>query len=302
MNKQNKFVLFLKSIEGLTDATIRKLLISADSNNISFSSQKDVLDWLQSNENCFQKGKNEFCKNLTISMLQEAKEKRMRTEEAMAKKNIEFISFWDDRYPSRFKLSSPQHDLFSVSPTTIIKDFPVILYYKGDISILNAEKTVAYVGTRTPSNKACTYGVEIAQRFVREGNVIVSGLAEGCDTIGHTICLREKGNTVAFLGCGVDMKNTELSNKILETGGAIVSEYEPLSPVMPYKLVERDRLIALASDKVFVLETKKTGGTMHTVEAAQKYNKELYVLSPSCVDEPEGNQMLVNKYKAKQLN
>ena len=80
---------------------------------------------------------------------------------------------------------------------------PLILYCKGDLSLLNSE-SIAIVGTRQPSS----YGAKVTEKFVAEltqnNFTIVSGMVYGVDTIAHNICLRNGGKTIAVLGGGVN--------------------------------------------------------------------------------------------------
>jgi DNA processing protein len=94
--------------------------------------------------------------------------------------------------------------------------------------------TVAVVGTRGPTRE----GIALARRFAKElaeqGMIVVSGLALGIDAAAHSGALDAGGKTIAVLGNGIDnihpQTNQRLGEKILESGGAIVSEYPPGTP------------------------------------------------------------------------
>jgi DNA processing protein len=206
-----------------------------------------------------------------------------------ANNGINLMSYSDVQYPERLKY---------------IQDPPIILYTKGNISTLNREKSVAIIGTRDPSN----YGIEYARRFSKlmasKGFSIISGLASGIDTIGHTACLDENGETAAVLAHGLatsiyPSENEKLAHRILDEDGCLVSEYGPMVGYKSYTFVERDRLQAGLSDGIVVIETDVNGGTMHTVKAAISQHRAVGALNhPSqfaSVEKARGNRLLIEK-------
>lgn len=178
------------------------------------------------------------------------------------KLEIGILSILDDDFPTNLK---------------VINDNPVILFYKGNKSCLYEEKSVAIIGTRKPSE----HGLKIAHRlgylFGSDDYVVVSGLAKGCDELGHLGCVEAKGKSVAVLPCGLDTvypaSNKKLAKDILDNGGCLVSEYK--IGTKPYKnlFVDRDRLQSALSAGIVVVEASKSSGTMHTVEYAKAQNK-----------------------------
>ena len=109
-----------------------------------------------------------------------------------------------------------------------IYDPPIVLWLRGDASLL-ARPGIAVVGTRHPT----TYGTGMAQMLSRDlaahGLMILSGMARGVDTSAHRGALEANGKTVAVWGTGIDViypkENKRLAEQILESGGAIFSEY-----------------------------------------------------------------------------
>jgi DNA processing protein len=157
-----------------------------------------------------------------------------------------------------------------------IPDSPALIYVLGDASILSSP-SIAVIGTRHPSVYGEKSGRKIAHTMAMEGFVVVSGLAEGCDTVAHQGCLDAGGKTVAVLAHGFGevypKSNEGLAAQILETGGCLVSEYQPGTPIRRSSFVERDRLQSGLSDAVVVIETDIEGGTMHTVSYAEKQGR-----------------------------
>ncbi len=177
--------------------------------------------------------------------------------------DVRIVTITDKDYPS--KLSS------------LGNKRPVILFYKGDLSIAE-EDSIAIVGTRAPSEWSQRVEKQLTNKIIElSDRVIVSGLAQGCDTIAHKTCIESGGKTVAVLPCGIHNifpeENKALCEDILDNGGLLISEYLPISEATQYTFVERDTLIAAISDATFVVECGVKSGTMHTVDSAEKLKR-----------------------------
>lgn len=182
---------------------------------------------------------------------------------------------------------------------------PLILYIKGNINCLEPERSVAVIGTRQPTNYGRRMGIRIAKRFAEQDLIVVSGLAIGCDTAGHQGCLQGKGRTVAVLAHGLDTiypsENRELSQRILDSGGCLVSEYPIGNKPFKNQFVERDRIQSALSSAVVIIETDIKGGTMHTARFCLEQKRVL-----ACIDykgeyrseKSRGNEQLIAEEKA----
>lgn len=167
-----------------------------------------------------------------------------------------------------------------------IPESPFLIFVKGNINILSNNKVVAVIGTRKPTK----YGENAARRLseVFTGNefIIVSGLADGCDTAAHKACLDAEGKTVAVMPCGLNKvypaKNKALAQRILENEGCLISEYMPNESPRPNYFVDRDRLQSGLSIGVAVSEITIDGGTMHTAKYCLEQERIL-----SCIVPPE---------------
>lgn len=173
---------------------------------------------------------------------------------------------------------------------------PFVLFYYGDLSLVN-EKTIGVVGMRNPTN----YGIEVTKDFVdglvKEGYVIVSGMAYGIDSVAHRQSIKSNGKTVAVLGCGIDYcypkEHLELYEEMKENH-LVISEYPlDLSPQKWY-FPARNRLIAAFSDSVLVTEAKNRSGTMITVGYALEQGKDIMAV-PSAVNGNEGCNSLIQQ-------
>lgn len=290
----NLFILFLKCFDGIGDASIRKMINNNCFNDLKLESTNDVVNWLKKHRTYFSKKFD--LSSIDEEMVKQAKDKRLSIISKLKENEANFISYYDEKYPRRFK------EMINTN------DYPVLLFYKGDITLLDSEKTCAIIGTREPSIEAINLGKQIGYEMTKKGYVIISGLALGCDTIGHTSCLNAQGKTIAILGTGIDViypkGNKVLADEILAAEGLLVTEEMVGFKGASYSFVTRDRLQASSSDIVIALETSRNGGTMHAAKAAaQKYFKDLYVLDFSVLPNGDcsGNKELISYYGAKPI-
>ncbi|QQG44318.1 MAG: DNA-protecting protein DprA [Candidatus Roizmanbacteria bacterium] len=175
-----------------------------------------------------------------------------------------------------------QEDSFYPSSIINIPDPPICLYVKGDIKKYNFDEGFyfAVVGTRKPS----PYGQQITKMFslklAETGATIVSGLAQGIDTIAHQSALNCHGKTVAFLGCGVDIVyppgNRKLYEQIIKENGLVISEFPPGRTVLPGLFIARNRLISGLSKGVLVVEGTNKSGALITAKYAALQGKEVF--------------------------
>lgn len=164
-------------------------------------------------------------------------------------------------------------------------DAPFFLYVKGTLPLQN---TLAVIGTRAPTPRGSVVASKIAGHFASSGVSIVSGLAVGIDAAAHVAALEAGGHTVAVLGHGLQTiyprEHAALAERILDQGGALVSEYPFGTPLVPRRLFERDRIQAGLSQAVVMVQSKPDGGSMHTAKAALRYGRRLYVPAPLDAD------------------
>ncbi len=167
---------------------------------------------------------------------------------------------------------------------------------------------VAVIGSRWPGDRTFRNCPALIEELVREtGVVIISGLARGCDAIGHRAAMHAGGITGAVMASGIDIitpaMHSELAKEILQSGGFIMSEYDPGTEAAEFRYVERDRLIAALSDRILVLECEVRSGTMQTVKAGAALGRPLACVFPENEAEneaeaAEGNQYMRAHYRA----
>lgn len=159
-------------------------------------------------------------------------------------------------------------------------DYPVLLYYQGDLEVLNDRKRAAVIGSRTPSPLGSDFAFQAGKILAENKFVVISGLAVGSDYYGHTGCLEAGGKTVAFLPSGLmqlyPASNRGLAERICDQGGCLISEYSHHETAQPYRFIERDRLQSSSSQFLIVSNFAPGSGTIHTLDYADKYNKPIY--------------------------
>jgi len=211
----------------------------------------------------------------------------MRVMEDAESQGVKILTSDDSRFPAQLRS---------------IPDPPVVLYVKGELGSL-AHPAIAVVGTREPTVFGAAAAERLGANLGAKGFVVVSGLALGCDTAAHTGCLQSHGVTVAVVAHGPDYiypaKNRTLAQTIVDSGGALVSEYAPGVRPRPSFFVERDRLQSALSLAVIIVETDVEGGTMHTAGFAVKQKRRLACLVHppkfASAEKARGNQKLINE-------
>lgn len=156
---------------------------------------------------------------------------------------------------------------------------PLGIYVRGS---LPPEESIAVVGTR----KATEEGKETAREFTRRlseaGLGVVSGLALGIDAAAHQGALQAGGKTWAVLANGLDRiypgLHVKLGAKILESGGGILSEYPPGSPPLPYRFLERNRIVSGLCRGTLVIEAPENSGALVTAKFALDQNRDVFVI------------------------
>jgi DNA processing protein len=164
-----------------------------------------------------------------------------------------------------------------------IKDAPKVLYYRGTLPDKN-ERLFAIVGTRHCSPYGQQVALKISGELTDEGLTIVSGLAPGIDTFSHRATVEKKKRTIAVLGTGLDEKsvypqtNLDLSRKIIEYGGCLISELPEGTQGAKFTFPRRNRIISGMSCAVLVIEAKEKSGSLITADYALKHNKTLFAV------------------------
>ena len=149
---------------------------------------------------------------------------------------------------------------------------PLALWARGDRALLGRlERSIAIVGARAATGYGEHVTVEASSGLVDRGFTIVSGAAYGIDGIAHRAALASAGSTVAFLAGGVDRfypaGHEALLTRIVERG-VVVSEVPPGTAPTRWRFLQRNRLIAAASQATVVVEAGWRSGSLNTANHA----------------------------------
>jgi len=202
---------------------------------------------------------------------------------------IQALFFKDSNYPSRL---------------TPFADSPMMLYYKGNAN-LNAERTVAIVGTRRPTENGKIICQDIVEGLAKYQVTVISGLAYGIDVTAHQKCLSLQIPTVGVLGHGMSQiypaAHKPIAAKMLKGGGLLTQFGPDMGPDREH-FPMRNKIVAGLADAVIVVETARKGGSMITAEMANAYNKDVFAV-PGRLNDPysKGANHLIKAHKAQLL-
>lgn len=173
---------------------------------------------------------------------------------------------------------------------TEIPDYPKDLYVRG-ILPPQGTKCLAVVGSRNYTD----YGKRAVDHLI--GGLqdypvaIISGLALGIDGLAHEAALRKGLYTLAVPGSGLHdsvlypRKHRGLAGRILESGGGLLSEFEPTFRATTWSFPQRNRIMAGLAHAVLIIEAAPQSGTLITARLATEYNRELLVVPGSIFSE-----------------
>ena len=175
---------------------------------------------------------------------------------------------------------------------------PLVLFYKGDITLLNAKDKIAVVGTREPSGEAEMFTDTFISKCVASDRVIVTGLSMGIGATATLSALESGKKVIAVLGSGIDfcwpVCNKDLYERIIAEGGLVISEYpfstEPLMTHFP----ARNRIIAALADSVCSMELKQRSGALITINYALSQGKTVYA-KPNLFEINDVNNHLIDE-------
>jgi DNA processing protein len=158
---------------------------------------------------------------------------------------------------------------------------PQMIVGLGNADALRAPRAIAVVGTRRPTPAGRLLTTRIATRLVECGAVVVSGLAIGIDGAAHAATIQAGGTTVGVIGAGHDRPgpraHARLREEVVETGGALISEYHPRTPPKHGTFPRRNRIIAALGDATLVVEAPIHSGARITASRALEIGRPVFV-------------------------
>lgn len=173
---------------------------------------------------------------------------------------------------------------------------PFVLYYKGDLSLLNEGlKRLTVVGSRNSSKYGETSVKKIVQGLDNEV-IVVSGLAKGIDSVALLSALHSNKKVIAIIGNGINFcypeENLSLYNEIIAKGGLIISEYPPNTPPESSNFRWRNRLLAMVSSGILIGEGKLNSGTKITASFGIQFNRNVGCIPYEINKESLCNQLI----------
>jgi DNA processing protein len=233
---------------------------------------RSLLDYLGDPEQVWSASCNQLSivpgigRNLAVHISDSCRKIPLEKEwEKLHKFGINLVGIIDDDYPD-----SLRH----------IYNPPVILYYKGNLS-LQDRSSIAIVGSRKASYQGIRSTEQITRGLVSAGFSVVSGLARGIDTAAHRAAVESGGRTVAVLGSGLNViyprENRMLAEKI-QDAGMIISEYPLDTPPHAGNFPQRNRIISGLSLGVLVVEAGEKSGALITADFALEQGRDVFAL------------------------
>ncbi len=201
------------------------------------------------------------------------------------KSGIKFITCEDDTYPNLLKQ---------------IPDYPLLLYYKGDLARINFNSTLAIVGSRRASESAKLALSKIITQMKNLPVTIVSGLAYGVDAAAHRGAIENNITTIGVIASGFDFIypecNRDLYKKIEETWGVIFSEYPASTVPLPHNFPQRNRIVTGLGQGTLVAEAALKSGALISANLTLEQGRELMCM-PGLISNPntEGIYKLVKQ-------
>lgn len=200
--------------------------------------------------------------------------------------NIKTTFYTDKNYPDNLKK---------------IDNPPAIIYYKGAEFSEVSKYAIACVGTRTPTKFSYNAVNYLIPQWVNNNCSIISGLACGVDKLSHQSCISSGGKTIAVLAHGLDTiypkENQSLADRILSSGGILMSEYPVGTKADRFRFVNRNRLIVGMSKVIVIYECDENSGTMHNADFAVLQNKSIFCpdVGEKILDIQTGTKKLIDE-------
>ena len=169
------------------------------------------------------------------------------------------------------------------------KNAPHELFLEGDRSLLTEGLRVAIVGSRKASREGLARARAFTKALVEHDITVVSGLAEGIDTIAHETAIEMGGKTIAVLGTPLSQAYPAKNKGLLEVikrDHLALTQFPEGYPAKRDSFPRRNRTMALISDATVVVEAGEKSGTRHQGWEAIRLGRLVYIMQ-SVVQNPE---------------
>ena len=189
---------------------------------------------------------------------------------------------------------------------SITKQAPPVIHVQGDLDLVRP-RSVAVVGTRSPSDEAVARVRSLSAYFCLNGSPVVAGMARGIDTAAHRGALESAGMTIGVLGSGLDrVYPPENAPLFVETRrrGLLISQFPFGSAPSPANLRQRNKLIVALAEAVVIAESDVKGGAMIAARSALEQGRNLFALqwSDMAMSSRAGTQRLLETKLARPVD
>lgn len=186
--------------------------------------------------------------------------------ERVTSEGVRLITITDEDYPENLKL---------------IFNRPPFIWVRGQLNSRSL-RAIALVGTRQATEEGRTAATRLARGLAQSGVTVLSGLARGIDTAAHEATLDAGGSTVAVIGNGIlaglyPPENQGLARRIVESGGAVVSQFWPLAPPAKANFPRRNIVMSGMGAGTVVVEASSTSGAKMQARLALEHGKRLFL-------------------------
>ena len=274
LSDEVKSLIHLSIIPGVGNQTIRCLLAAFESAERALTATSEELAQIDGlTRNARQRlvnGRSRVSLNRELELIQSHQ--------------CHIITFEDEAYPPLLKQ---------------ISDPPLLLYIKRRLPPQDA-LSIAIVGSRSPTRYGKTTCHQLSQQLAARGVTIVSGFARGIDTSAHRGTLEAGGRTIAVMGNGLSHiypeENRDLADAILESGGALISEFPMTVPPMGTNFPLRNRVISGLTYGTLVVEASERSGSLITARLAAEQGREVFAVPGEIFSKlSQGTHKLINQ-------
>lgn len=202
-----------------------------------------------------------------LGTLDDARSRIQHEIDAADRVGARLTTVLDEDYPANLRL---------------VPNLPPFLFYRGNLDARDA-RSVAVVGTRQASEIGLQRAAKMARGLAQHGVVVNSGLAAGVDGAAHAAALDAGGRTVAVMGTGIarpvyPAQHRGLADRILDAGGALVSQFWPSSSPATWTFPRRNVTMSGMSLGTVVIEASSTSGAKMQARIAAEHGKQVWVL------------------------
>ncbi len=184
----------------------------------------------------------------------------------LGREGVSLVTVLDEDYPDNLRL---------------VYNRPPFLFVRGELRA-DDERAIAIVGTRQASDEGREQAARLARELAAHSVTVLSGLALGVDTAAHEATLEVGGRTVAVMGTGIrrvyPAQNRELADRIVASGGALVSQFWPDAPPARWSFPMRNVVMSGMAVGTVVVEASRTSGAKMQARLALEHGKRLFLV------------------------